>query len=64
MDNAVNNRVLNEREFSRVVGLSYAKIKSLRQQGIIKCFCRVGRRVIYKYPEHVNIFLKQFEQEI
>jgi hypothetical protein len=56
------NRVLNERAFAETVGLSYAKIKQMRQRGQIKGYCRVGRRVIYRNPEHVTMFLKQFEQ--
>jgi predicted transcriptional regulator len=56
------NRVLNERAFADVVGVSYALIKKLRQQGVIKGYCRVGRRILYKSPEHVESFLRQFEQ--
>ncbi len=62
MENKTNSRVLNERAFARTVGLSYAKVKQLRQRGIIKCFCRVGRRILYRNPEHVTQFLEQFEQ--
>jgi hypothetical protein len=62
MENKNNSRVLNERAFAQAVGLSYAKIKQMRQHGQIKGFCRVGRRVIYRNPEHVTQFLEQFEQ--
>jgi hypothetical protein len=60
MENKIISRVLNERAFAQTVGLSYAKVKQLRQRGIIKYFCRVGRRILYKNPEHVTQFLEQF----
>jgi len=62
MENKINSRVLNERAFAHAVGLSYAKVKQLRQRGIIKGYCRIGRRIIYRNPEHVTQFLDQFEQ--
>jgi hypothetical protein len=62
MENRNNNRVLNERAFAQTVGLSYQLIKKMRQQGLIKNYCRVGRRVLYKSPEHVEAFLSQFEK--
>lgn len=62
MENKTNNQVLNERAFAQTVGLSYAKVKQLRQRGIIKSYCRIGRRIIYRNPEHVTQFLEQFEQ--
>lgn len=57
----VMTRVLNEREFARAVNLSYAMVKKMRQQGLIT-HSRVGRRVLYKYPEHVELFLSRHEQ--
>jgi hypothetical protein len=56
-------RVLNERQFSTIVGLSYANVKQMRRKGYIK-HLRVGRRVLYLYPEHVEIFLIKYEQVI
>jgi hypothetical protein len=61
MENKTNNRVLNERAFAETVGLSYQLIKKMRQEGKIR-YCRVGRRVLYKYPEHVEAFLSQYEK--
>lgn len=54
-------RVLNEKQFAQTVGLSYAKIKQMRRQGFIK-HSKVGRRILYKFPEHVEMFLSNFEQ--
>lgn len=62
MENKTNIRVLNEREFAQAVGLSYAKVKQLRHSGQLKGYCRVGRRVLYRNPEHVEAFLSQFEK--
>jgi excisionase family DNA binding protein len=62
MENRNTYQVLTERAFAQAVGLSYAKVKELRRQGLIK-HCRVGRRVLYR-REHVDIFLKQFEQAV
>ena len=64
MDNKIRSRVLNERQFAEAVGVSYAFIKRLRRQGSFKGFCRVGRRVLYKNPEHVEAFLNQFEKAV
>ena len=61
MDTKKINRVLNEREFAQAIGISYSLLKKLRQQGTVK-FCRVGRRVLYKNPEHVEAFLSQYEK--
>ena len=61
MENRKIYRVLNERAFAETVGLSYQLIKKMRQEGKIR-FCRVGRRVLYKYPEHVEAFLSQHEK--
>lgn len=54
-------RVINEKQFSMIVGLSYANVKQMRRQGRIK-HLRVGRRVLYLYPEHVEVFLSCYEQ--
>ena len=62
MDNKINIQALNEREFAQAVGVSYALVKKLRQQGVIKGYCRVGRRILYKFPQHVDAFFRQFEQ--
>jgi predicted DNA-binding transcriptional regulator AlpA len=62
MENRNNIRVLNERQFAQAVGISYSLLKKLRQQGTFKGFCRVGRRIIYRDPEHVEAFLRQFDK--
>jgi hypothetical protein len=56
-------RTINERVFATTVGLSYQKIKQMRQQGGLK-HLRVGRRIFYLYPEHVEDFLRKFEQSV
>jgi hypothetical protein len=56
----MNRRVLTEKEFAAVCGLSYGYIKTLRRRGLIVCL-RVGRRALY-LPEHVEQFLKSCEQ--
>jgi hypothetical protein len=53
--------VLNEKQFAKVVNLSYAKVKQMRQRGLIT-HSRVGRRILYKYPDHVDLFLKSYQQ--
>jgi hypothetical protein len=60
MENKINIRALNEREFARAVGISYSLLKKLRQQGAFKGYCRVGRRILYRVPEDVDGFLRQF----
>ncbi|MDT7542783.1 MAG: hypothetical protein QOE33_2687 [Acidobacteriota bacterium] len=60
MDNNAELKAMNERQFAKAVNLSYGKVKQMRQRGQIK-HCRVGRRVIYK-PEHIGMFLNEFEQ--
>jgi hypothetical protein len=59
MENKI--RVLNERAFAQAVGLSYAKIKKMRRGGSV-LHLRIGRRVLYKFPEHVEAFLSQYEK--
>lgn len=54
-------RVLNEKQFSMIIGLSYANVKKMRRAGHIK-HLRVGRRVLYLYPEHIEVFLSCHEQ--
>ncbi len=61
MNEKIITRVLNEKQFAEAVGLSYAKVKQMRQSGDIKCL-RVGRRVLYRFPEHVERFLQEHEQ--
>jgi hypothetical protein len=61
MSEMSTRRVLNERQFSIVVGLSYANVKQMRQKGYVK-HLRIGRRVLYLYPEHVEAFLSRYEQ--
>lgn len=61
MSERVIRRVLNERQFSAVVGLSYAKVKQMRRNGGVR-HLRVGRRVLYLFPEHVEMFLGKYEQ--
>jgi predicted transcriptional regulator len=60
MNGQIITHVLNEKQFAKAVGLSYAKVKQMRQRGDIKCV-RVGRRVLYRCPEHVEAFLNKFE---
>ena len=54
-------RAINERVFAAAVGLSYQKVKQMRQNGEVK-HLRIGRRVLYYYPEHVEVFLANFER--
>jgi len=61
MEEITTTRVLNEKQFARTVGLSYQKVKQMRQNGEVKCL-RIGRRVLYRNPEHVELFLSRFEQ--
>jgi hypothetical protein len=61
MNETIITRVLNEKQFAEAVGLSYAKVKQMRQSGDIKCL-RVGRRVLYRFPEHIELFLNKFEE--
>jgi hypothetical protein len=53
---------INERQFAKVVGLSYGFVKTLRQKRQIPCL-RIGRAVRYKYPEHVEQFLNKREHK-
>lgn len=62
MDNKTNIQALNEREFAQAVGISYSLLKKLRQQGIVKGYCRVGRRIVYVSPDHVEAFFRLFEK--
>jgi len=55
--------VLTEREFSKAVGLSYAKIKAMRQSGEIVRYLQIGRRILYR-PEHIEMFLRRYEVEL
>jgi hypothetical protein len=61
MNEKIITRVLNEKQFADAVGLSYAKVKQMRQHGGVK-YLRVGRRVLYRFPEHVESFLNKYEQ--
>jgi len=54
-------QAINEKQFAEAVGLSYGYVKLLRRKGEIKCL-RVGRKVLYRYPDHVEIFLREREQ--
>lgn len=59
----MKNETVTERQFASIVGFSYGYIKTLRQKKQIS-YVRVGRAVRYKYPEHVEQFLKEREQKI
>lgn len=52
---------ISERQFAAAVNLSYAKVKQMRQRGLIT-HSRVGRRILYKFPDHVELFLSNYEQ--
>ena len=52
---------ITEKQFAQIVGLSYGYIKTLRQKKQIPCV-KIGRAIRYRYPEHVEQFLKQREQ--
>jgi hypothetical protein len=62
MENKTSIQALNEREFAQAVGISYSLLKKLRQQGIVKGYCRVGRRIVYESPKHVEAFFRLFEK--
>lgn len=55
-------RAINEKQFAKIVGLSYGYVKTLRRKGKITCV-RSGRAIRYCYPEHVELFLKAREQK-
>jgi hypothetical protein len=61
MSEKIVRRAINERVFAATVGLSYQKVKQMRQNGEVK-HLRIGRRVLYYYPEHVDVFLARFER--
>jgi hypothetical protein len=54
------SRTIKEREFARLVGLSLANLQRRRQRGEIE-HLRVGRRIIYLIPEHLEAFIKAHE---
>lgn len=55
-------RAIGEKRFVEICGLSYGYVKALRRQGAIK-HLRVGRKILYLYPEHVDDFLKAREHQ-
>jgi hypothetical protein len=61
MSEKIVRRAIDERVFAATVGLSYQKVKQMRQNGEVK-HLRVGRRVLYLYPEHLDAFLAKFER--
>ena len=61
MTETTKTRVLNEKQFAEAVGLSYQKVKQMRQRGTVN-HLRIGRRILYRFPEHVELFLNRFEQ--
>ncbi len=54
-------KTIKEREFARLVGLSLANLQPLRKRGEV-AHLRVGRRVLYVVPDHLDRFIKQFNQ--
>lgn len=58
----MKTETVTERQFASIVGYSYGFIKTLRQKGLIS-HVRVGRSIRYRYPEHVEQFLKTREQQ-
>ena len=58
----MKTETVTEKQFAQIVGLSYGYIKTLRQKRHIPCV-KVGRAVRYKYPEHVEKFLSEREQQ-
>ncbi len=54
------DKIYSEREASRILGLSYDTVRSLRRRGELSHF-RPGKRVLYS-PEHLAEFLKRHEQ--
>jgi hypothetical protein len=59
----IETRTIKEREFARLVGLSLANLQRRRQQGEIE-HLRVGRRIIYLIPEHLEAFIKAHEVSV
>jgi excisionase family DNA binding protein len=58
----MRTQTITEKQFAEVVGLSYGYVKKLRRKGEIKCL-RVGRKILYRYPGHVERFLREREQQ-
>jgi DNA-binding Xre family transcriptional regulator len=54
-------KTIKEREFARLVGLSLANLQRLRKRGEV-AHLRVGRRILYLVPEHLEMFIKRYNQ--
>jgi excisionase family DNA binding protein len=55
-------KTITEQEFCRQVGISVSTALALRKAGKLG-HCRVGRRVLYIYPRHVEEFLARTERK-
>ncbi len=58
----MRKQTIDEKQFAETVGLSYGYVKLRRRKGEIKCL-RVGRKVLYRYPDHVERFFREREQQ-
>lgn len=54
-------QTITEREFCKRVGISVGTACALRKAGKL-AHCRVGRRVLYIFPRHVDEFLTRTER--
>jgi protein tyrosine phosphatase (PTP) superfamily phosphohydrolase (DUF442 family) len=55
-------KTITEREFCARVGISVSTALALRKNNKL-AHCRVGRRVLYIYPRHVEEFLARMERK-
>ncbi|MGI8731840.1 MAG: helix-turn-helix domain-containing protein [Pyrinomonadaceae bacterium] len=61
-DNGTDVKTITEPEFCKLAGISISTALALRKAGKL-AHCRVGRRVLYIYPRHVEEFLGRTERK-
>ncbi len=61
-DNGRDIKTITQKQFCALVGISQGTAIAMRKAGKL-AHCRVGRRVLYIYPRHVEEFLTQVERK-
>lgn len=60
--NQAERATLTEKEFAQTVGISVTTCKVLRKANKL-AHCKVGRRILYLNPKHVQQFLNSIERD-
>ena len=61
--NGSDVKTITDKEFCATVGISLSTSLALRRAGKL-AHCRVGKRILFIYPRHIEEFLASMERKV